>query len=349
MGAKSLALAAVAAIGVGISAQALAQMTDAPPPAEEGWQVPRTSWGDPDLTGMWPLDTGRTPMQRNPALGDQAYLTDEQYEAARQAARVASEGYDREGEAGTIGVGHWFEYGDALRQTSLIMEPANGRIPPLTEKGAAIAARMESSWSDDYFYDLSDFNSLDRCISRGLTATMVPFPYNNGVEIFQSPGFVVLKIELVSDARIIPLDGRPPLPGQIEQWMGESRGRWEGDSLVVETTNFNGGTPMVIVGPSNQPIPTSKSMKVIERLTPVGPDRLYYEAWVEDPEVLTGPWKMQYPWIRDEDYKAYEYACHEGNTTIRAYIEATHARFGKDPRAQIEARIAASSGGEAKE
>ena len=339
---KALALTAATLAGLSIPATISAQALGDPPPPAEDWQAPRTSWGDPDLTGMWPLDTGRTPMQRNPALGEQAYLTDEQYEAARQAAQTASEGYDREGEAGTIGVGHWFEYGDALRQTSLIMEPENGRIPPLTERGAAIAAGMESSWSDDYFYDLSDFNSLDRCISRGLTATMIPFPYNNGVEIFQSPGYVVLKIELVSDARIIPLDGRPPLPSQIEQWMGESRGRWEGDSLVIETANFNGGTPMVIVGPSNEPIPTSKRMKVVERLTPVGPDRLYYEAWVEDPEVLTGPWKMQYPWIRDEDYKAFEYACHEGNTTIRAYIEATHARFGKDPHAQVEAREAAA-------
>jgi hypothetical protein len=344
MTARCLAAAAIA-LPLALACPAMAQPVGDPPPAEEGWEMPRTSWGDPDLTGMWPLDTGRTPVQRNPSYGEQAYLTEEQYEAAREAAQTASEGYEREGEAGTIGVGHWFEYGDALRQTSLIMEPANGRIPPLTEKGEQLAANMESSWSDDYFYDLGDFNSLDRCISRGLTATMVPFPYNNGVEIFQSPGYVVMKIELVSDARIIPLDGRPPIPGQIEQWMGESRGRWEGNSLVIETTNFNGGTPMVIVGPTNQPIPTSKSMKVVERLTPVGPDRLYYEAWVEDPEILTGPWKMQYPWIRDEDYEAYEYACHEGNTTIRAYIEATHVRFGKDPRAQLEARAAVALAG----
>jgi hypothetical protein len=277
---------------------------------------------------MWPLDSvGRTPMQRPVELGDKAYLTDEEYAAALAAAAEVAGGYDREDAANKIGSGHWFEWGEPLRQTSLIMEPANGRVPPMTPGGAAIAASMKSSWSQATFEWIDDFNSLDRCITRGLPASMVPFPYNNGVEVFQAPGYVAIRMEMIHETRIIPLDGRPALPSQIEQWLGESRGRWEGDTLVVETTNFNGGSPMVIVGPSNEPVPTSKSLRLTERFTPTSPNTIQYEAWVEDPEILTAPFKIAFPWSRDESYQSFEYACHEGNTVVRYYIQSTSPRF----------------------
>ena len=294
------------------------------------WSPPRTAWGDPDLRGAWPLDSvGRTPLQRPDKFGGRALLTDEEYAAARTAAAKAVAGYEAEEAAGKLGNGHWLEFSRAqpLRQTSLITEPANGRIPPMTEAGKARAATMRSSWSQKVFDSLGDFNSLDLCITRGMPASMTPFPYNNGVRIFQAPGQVAIQLELIHETMIIPLDRGPPLPGRMTTWLGSSRGHFDGNTLVIETTNFNGAAPMVIVGPGNQPIPTSRSLHIVEHLTPTGPGTLQYEAWVEDPDVLTGPWKMAFPWTRNETYRIYEYACHEGNVQVGNYIRATSPRF----------------------
>ena len=296
------------------------------------WSPPRTPWGDPDMRGVWPLDSvGRTPLQRSEKLGDRASLTDAEYQAARAASAKAAKGYAAEAAAGKMGSSHWLEPSqvEPLRQTSLIVEPANGRIPPMTEAGKARAAAMKSSWSQKVFDSLDDFNSLDLCITRGLPASMTPFPYNNGVRIFQGPGYVAIQLELVHETRIIPLDDRAPLPGRMTTWIGSSRGHFEGNTLVIETTNFNGKAPMVIVGPSNQPIPTSRSLRIVERLTPTGPNTLQYEARVEDPEVLTGPWTMAFPWTRNDRYRIYEYACHEGNEQVGNYIRATSPRFAE--------------------
>ena len=311
---------------------ALAVLAPAASAQQQAWKPPRTAWGDPDLRGVWPLDSvGRTPLQRPEKYGERAYLTDEEYEAARKAAAEAAKAYQREETANKIGNGHWLEPSalEPLRRTSLIVEPANGRIPPLTERGKTLAAAMKSSWSQKVFEDLSDFNSLDRCITRGLPASMTPFPYNNGVRIFQSPGYVAIQLELIHETRVIPLDGRPAPPPQIEDWLGSSRGHFEGNTLVIETTNFNGGAPMIIVGPGTRPIPTSPLLHIVERLTPTGPNTLQYEARVEDPDILTGPWKMAFPWTRNDAYRIYEYACHEGNEQIANYIRSTSPRFLK--------------------
>ena len=309
----------------------------APPP---GWSVARTSWGDPDLRGTYPLDAvGRTPMQRRPEYGSRLLMTDEEYAKAVADAAEVEAGADREDSSNRLGAGNWFEYGTALRQTALIVEPAEtGRIPALTAEGKARQARMKSSWNGQVFESLADFNPLDRCITRGMPATMLPFPYNNGVRIFQSPGWVVINHEMIHEQRFIPLDGRASLPDGVKTWLGSSRGHWEGDALVVETTNFNGLSPMVIVGPSNGTagIPTSTAMKVVERFTPYGPGQLYYEAWVEDPVVLTGAFKIAYPWVRNDDYQPFEYACHEGNTLILANIRATSPRFAEFRRKNFE-------------
>lgn len=304
---------------------AVAAGAPAPPP---GWTVPRTAWGDPDLRGTWPLDAvGRTPTERPPTLGTKAYLNDQEYAAAVAQAENTARNYDREDAEGTIGSGHWFEWGRPLRQTSLIMEPANGRIPPLTAEGERMSAAMRSSWNVLQFDKVSDFNSLDRCLSRGLPSSMTPFPYNNGIQVFQAPGYVVLRLEIVHETRIIPLDGRPHMPAAIRNYLGDSRGHWEGNTLVIETGNLTGETPMNIVGPGNKPIPTSKAQKVTERLTMTGPNTIFYEALVEDPVVLTAPYKLAFPWTRDENYKLFEYACHEGNTVVPNYIKSTSPRF----------------------
>jgi hypothetical protein len=142
---------------------------------------------------------------------------------------------------------------------------------------------------------------------------------------------VVIRLELVHETRIVPLDGRPALAPEIVQWLGESRGRFDGDTLVIETTNFNGESPMLIVGPGGKPIPTSRELKIVERLTRVTSDRIDYEIAVEDPVVLTQPWKAAFPLERDAEYRFFEYACHEDNSAVRNFIETS--RFERRQRA----------------
>jgi hypothetical protein len=322
-----------------------AQETEAtvgkPPAPARGYTVKRTAWGDPDIRGTYPLDAvGSTKMQRPPQYGTRELMTEAEYKKVLDDAANVAGGADREDASNKLGAGNWFEYGSALRQTGLVVEPRDtGRIPPLTEEGKRRVPAMHSSWNRQVFENLDDFNSLDRCITRGMPATMVPFPYNNGVRIFQSPGYVVLNFEMIHEQRIIPLDGRPQLPGKIGTWLGSSRGHFEGNTLVVETTNFNGLSPMAIVGPSNGTagIPTSTSMHIVEHFTPYAPDKLYYEAWVEDPVILTGPFKIGYPWTRNDKYRPFEYACHEGNSLVIANIHSTSPRFAAW-RAEREAR-----------
>ena len=324
-----------------------------PPAAPAGWSAPKTEWGDPDLRGMYPLDqVGRTPMQRRPQYGNRLLMTEDEYKEALSSAAEVEAGADREDASNQLGQGNWFEYGTALRQTALVVEPAEtGRIPEMTDEGKRRQQFMKSSWNGQVFERLADFNSLDRCITRGMPASMVPFPYNNGVRIFQAPGWVVINHEMIHEQRFIPLDGRPQPAAGVTSWLGSSRGHFEGNTLVVETTNFNGLSPMVIVGPSNgtSGIPTSTSMKIVEHFTP-GPDGLYYEAWVEDPVILTGPFKIGYPWRRDNAYEPFEYACHEGNTLIWANIRSTSPRYAEwreENERQMAERLAAQddSGG----
>jgi hypothetical protein len=222
-----------------------------------------------------------------------------------------------------MGIGHWAEMGEPNKLTSLIVEPANGRVPALTAEGERRSALMTSSWSDIPFDEVSDFNALDRCITRGMPASMLPFMYNSGIEILQAPGYVVIRLELVHETRVVPVDGRPALDPAVVQWLGDSRGRFEGDTLVVETGNRNGDTPMLIVGPGGKPIPTSPEMRTVERLTRTADDTIDYEIAVEDPVVLTQPWKAAFPLTRDDDYRMFEYACHEDNSAIRVLFETS--------------------------
>jgi hypothetical protein len=342
--------AATLAIAIACSATALSAEPTTPaelavaagaPPAPAGWHVLRTSWGDPDLTGTWPLEFLSTRPERAQNLGEKRYWTDEEYKKLLAAGPGFGGDYATEAKANTIGSGHWTEAGHPLKLTSLIVEPANGRYPPLTEAGKARQAKMRSSWSGTTFDSIADFNTLDRCLSRGMPTSMTPFPYNNGLRIFQAPGYVVIQLELIHETRIIPLGPRPALPDAIRTYLGESRGHWEGDTLVIETRNFNGEPPMNLVGPGGLSLPASPKESVVERLTPTGPDTIFYEVTVDDPGVFTAPFKMAFPWHRNDDYKLFEYACHEGNTIVQNYIHATSPRFA----AQRAAAKAANAAG----
>jgi hypothetical protein len=291
----------------------------------------KTPWGDPDLQGMWPvLHMQATPLQRDKKYGDQMYISDEEFAKRKERVDRAKNAYDKETENNKIGMGHWAESGDATRRTSLIVDPKDGQLPALTKLGQERSDKMRSSWQDIDFDTPSDFDSWDRCITRGMPASMFPFHYNNGIQILQAPGYVIIRLEMIHEARIIPVDGRPAPPQQILQWMGVSRGRWEGNTLVIETTNFQPGPSLVNVGtvgtPPGDKMPVGKNMKITEILTPTGPDSIDYRITVDDPEDYVATWTADVPWVRDNTYKMFEYACHEDNDMIRHYIDTSRAK-----------------------
>lgn len=339
-----LAAAAAAAQDAKPTAKAAATTTTPDEPglkAPKGWKAPRTEWGDPDLRGRWPIDNlSSTPSQRPPNLGTKAWLTDEEYAAAKKQADDQLKLYNLEVKANRMGMGHWTERGVPMRQTSLIMEPANGRIPPPTPLGAELSKNMKSSWTENVFTWVTDFSPMDRCITRGMPGSMMPGAYNSGIEVWQSPGYAVIKTEMIHEARIIPIAGKGPPPPAVKSWMGYSVGHWEGDTLVVETTNFVPGQPIGGDGGTGRPIPNSDQMKVVERLTPTGPDHIHYEATISDPKTLSAPFKLDFPWTRRPDYVQYEYACFEGNEQTRGYIEGTSPYEAAKREAREKARAA---------
>ena len=312
-----------------------------PMEAPKGWKVPRTAWGDPDLRGEWPVDyLAATPRQRPASFGTRAELTDEEYAAALKNANAQLDQYAQEDKVNKMGMGHWTERGRPLRQTSLMTYPLDGQLPPATPEGQKLAAAGKSSWTEEVFNWTDDFNLYDRCITRGMPGSMLPGAYNSGIEVWQAPGLVAIKLEMIHETRMVWLDGRAAPPPDLQYWLGFSRGHWEGNSLVIETTNFMPGSSLGNSGNTAKPVPNSDRMKVMERLTPTGPDTIQYEAWVDDPVVLTGPFKYDFPWRRNPGYVQYEYACHEGNEQFRGYIEgrSTNPRLVEKREKAVEAR-----------
>jgi hypothetical protein len=315
-----------AALAQNAKAKAPAAKT-APAKSAKPWTVPKTSWGDPDLRGQWPIDyLAGTPRERPASYGNRAQLSDDEYEAALAQAERGANLYEREEKAGKLGMGHWTERGKPLRQTSLMTEPANGRMPPATEEGKKRSETMKSSWTEKYWEWVDDFNTFDRCITRGMPSSMLPGAYNMGIAIYQSPGYVAIQLEMVHETRIIPLDGRGKPAAPVKNWLGYSRGHWEGNTLVIETSNFHPGTPLGNSG-GPRPIPNSDQMTMTERLTPIDHDTIRYEAWIRDPVTLTAPFKLDFPWRRNDKYVIYEYACHEGNIQMRGFIAGTSPKF----------------------
>jgi hypothetical protein len=302
------------------------QIGSAAEPAAGTYTPARTPWGEPDLRGTWPINhLISVPLVRPAQFGDRLLMTDEEYEA-KQAAIAAR---DERFQSGPIPQAD--AAGQTLRQTSLIVDPPNGQFPDLTVYGKELQAGMKGSYhpTQTVFDQIDDFSSWDRCITRGMPVSMLPRNYNNGIRIFQSPGYVTILLEMAHEARIIPTDGRPALAAEIKQWLGESRGRWEGTTLVVETTNFGHGTAIGLtsagVPGSPGPLqPFTDGMKITERFTRTGEESIAFEMTIEDPAVLErGSYKVAYPMFLDNSYDIYEYACHEGNTTVQYYIETS--------------------------
>jgi len=284
----------------------------------------RTPWGDPDLQGTWPGgNVFAVPFERPSELGTRTTLSHE--EAAKRNADV-----DAQLASPPLG-NFWPELGHAPALTSLIVEPENGRLPPMTEDGARRARDWRVKAADGYQPELpayqhagpADLRPFDRCITRGVLGSAFPNQYGSGMQIHQAPAFVVIRYEMVHEARVIPLDGRPHVSSVIQSYMGDSRGRWEGDTLVVETTNFNGRTGSY--GRNGDGNPTSTALRLVERFRLRDANTLLYEVLVDDPQTWVRPWKVAFPLSRDDRYVLYEYACHEGNYALRNILSAARA------------------------
>lgn len=281
-----------------------------------GWRPPRTPDGQPDIQGMWnSIDAFFTPLQRPATLAGKTQVTDAELQAA------LAEEADRKLEtvdAGTGSYGHeWFEYKrTTIGQTplSLIVSPENGRIPPMTpwarERSAYLRERQ--------MHDPETIDPGDRCISRGMLGQMLPTFYNNGKQIIQSPGYVTIVSEMIHDARIIPITRTPP-PAALRSWTGVPRGHWEGNTLVVESTNFSRREVL-----RNISIQTER-LKMTERFTAVDEHTLIYRVTIEDPDVYSEPWTIEFPFVRDSDYQMFEYACHEGNRAVENMLRGARA------------------------
>ena len=298
-------------------------------PAKRGWTPPRTAWGDPDLQGTWPGTAMMgVPLERPAQLGEKRFLTDEEF-AARASGAGRGGGAGRVGGAGagTGPPGHWGEQGQPQRQTSLIVDPPNGKMPPMTPEGQKRTAAIPATLYYDNgpggpFNGPEDLSVYDRCITRGVIGSMVPVGYNAGNQIVQGPGYVALRNEMIHETRVIPLDGRPHVSSVIRQYMGDSRGRWEGNTLVVETSNFNGKTG---VGANGRAIYHSDALHLLERFTRTSADTIRYEATIDDPTMWTRPWTITFPLTLDPGYGMFEYACHEGNYGLRNILSASRA------------------------
>jgi hypothetical protein len=295
----------------------------APIPPRGTYTPPRTPWGDPDIAGAYNnSDESGIPFERPDEFAGRrladfsgaelATLTKQRQQQTIERAPGLSEF------PGATSPMHWFEhYFAANSRAWLVSDPADGRIPPLTDEARKRAADRTAarkgrgpadSWEDRSLYD--------RCITRGVPGSMMPAIYGNSYQIQQGPGVVTITYEMVHDTRIIPLDNRPALSPTIRQYLGDARGRWEGDTLVVETANFN--DKVAYRGSSEQ-------LRIIERFTPIGPDTLEWAITFDDPRTWTRPWTLAMNLTHDESQPPFEYACHEGNYGLRNILSAARA------------------------
>jgi hypothetical protein len=277
------------------------------------WKAPRNAWGQPDLEGIWTTDDMRgVPMQRQQQFGDRMYLTDEEF-----AARAKQRGTARDIDNARTGTFRNEEGSRDFSYTSMVIDPPNGRIPALTAAAQA-RPRRQGSFGVGPWEKVQDFSLYDRCITRGAIGSFMPAVYGNGARIIQTPDSVVISYEMVHDTRVIPLDGRRALNSGIHLLMGDSRGHYEGDTLVIESQNF---TDRTAVGGAAH----SEKLRMVERFTRVDPEMIDYEIHIEDTETFTKPWTFRMTITSQPGYQIYEYGCHEGNNAMRNALTAERA------------------------
>jgi hypothetical protein len=300
---------------------------------QKSWTPPRTADGQPDLQGNWTNGT-LTPFQRPPELGTKEFFTEDEAAAFEKQTAQKNNVDNIEGARGASDLARraynntWFDRGSHVtkyRRTSLIVDPPDGRVPPLTPEAEkkhadfhAYQAKHPADGPEDRFL-------TERCILFGAAGPpMFPEPYNNNYEIVQSRGYVTILAEMNHETRTIPLDGRPHLPPQIRQWTGDSRGHWEGDTLVVESSNFRFNDQSRF-GVSYLDGMTDQNLRVVERFTRVDPDTIIYRATIDDPTVYTKPWTVELSMSKRKE-PLYEYACHEGNYGMRNLLSGARAK-----------------------
>ena len=316
---------------------------------EGGWVPPKTSWGDPDLQGIYNYGTS-TPLQRPQSVADKSVMSDE--EAAQLQDQIASR-LDRDRRDGGNQADVSRSYNEiwmdparmkltADKRTSLIVDPPDGRLParvqrqltPEEEKERAAADMSTRRFNTGFQESYRDMDVGNRCIIRrrneGGGHPYLPAIYNNMAQIFQAPGYVVIYSEMIHFSRIIPVDNRPPLPDNVETWLGDPRGRWEGNTLVVETRNFMSdehvGRTGVVYGNAN-----SKTYRITERFTRTGPDTVNYEVTISDPETWTRPFTIAVPWNKTDE-QIYEYQCQETNYDMYHWLHGAREREKRGER-----------------
>jgi hypothetical protein len=309
--------------------------------APAGWTQPRTPWGDPDLQGIWTnIKESFTPFER-PDSATTTNPTDpeglkRQYEADLKSRGAREEFIDTAGGAMPTGAGptHWYEHLDTSKaRLWLVSDPPDGKVPALTAE-----AKKREAERNEYRRDIppgksdevrrggwvDDLDGWVRCITRGLPEMWMPTAYNSNYQILQGPGYVTILYEMIHETRIIPLDGRPHVPGKVRQWLGDARGRWEGSTLVIDTTNFVDLPPNE--GPQHFRGATG-DLHLIERLTRVGPDKIDWSVTLEDRSTWTRPWTFTMPLTKDDSQEwIFEYACHEGNHAARNILSGARAQ-----------------------
>ena len=278
--------------------------------SQKPWTPPRTPDGHPDLQGIWDYRSA-TPLQRPARFGDRQFMTPEEVAEYELLAETREDGRppDDPRTEQSVHPVWWLDYGKTVvktHRTSLIVDPPDGRIPAVTPEAQKRAAARRTDAGTHGPADSYENRSLfERCLTRGMPEGLLPGPYNNNLRIVQTPGYVVLFTEMIHEARVVPMDGRPH--GTLVQWLGDARGRWDGDALVVDSINFADKAAFRNA---------TSNLHLVERFTRLDADTLEYRFTVEDASTWTRPWTVAYPMTRTEG-PVYEYACHEGNYGLK--------------------------------
>jgi hypothetical protein len=337
--------AAIVSAVIGMPSWALAQSAGSPPPAgaaAKKYTTPRTPWGEPDLQGTYSNRT-ITPFERPANVGSREFFTAE--EAAALEKRAQEQSGDEGRSKGTRADveraynDFWWDRGTKVTslRTSLVVEPKDGKVPALTAeaqkraadepkrpafRGTGATGRGADTWLDRSVFE--------RCITRGMPGSMTPTAYNNNYRITQGPGFVAIQVEMLGGTRVVPTDGRPHVTKALRQWMGNSVGRWDGDTLVVETANF---TDKILYRGA------AENLHLVERFTRVGPGEIDYRVTISDPTTFTSPWTLAIPYVHTGE-QLFEYACHEGNYGMEGILSGAREeeRAAKEQQAAAEAK-----------
>jgi hypothetical protein len=346
----ALGAAAALLVGTPVAAQTAAPSNAAASKSEsKSWTPPKTPWGQPDISGVWTSDGAiGIPRERPAEFAGRSELTDQEFSD-----KLKRDDATRKRSDATCGAfcndNAWLK--KSFNQTSLIVD-GDGKTPPVTPQAETRRApRDRGTFGNGPFDSVTDFTNYDRCITRGIIGSVLPVVYGNGNRILQTPNEVVISYEMVHDTRVIPVDGRPHLSSRIRQYLGDSRGHWEGNTLVIETTNL---TDQTSIGANGNGLRHSADMKMVERITRTAPDEMRYEIRIDDPRTYTRPFTFRIPLISPPGFQLLPYDCHEGNYMLQNVLSgerqedkaiAEDAKKGVlRPRKPVQANINAVPG-----